>query len=210
VDQQLEWPDVDTFKDWLREESVVRLRIAGPWIRDGIKLENKVRLSLYKWWLKAVEEGVGKPIMSEDDLEAKWDQLDAQRRWRQQQQLAQRKIQQKAAPRSRRSRDKRREMRTSNYEDIWEDDFSWVSDTSLGLDDDYDDELADLYYNNEEDLDGAWDWETAAPSSRGMSRRYGNKSPTSSSRQGRRAPPRDRPDRVRDEWGDWDDDNRMW
>jgi hypothetical protein len=53
------YPSLDKFKDLLRAESNLRLTVAGPWIRDYVVAENRVRLALYKWWLKALDEGIG-------------------------------------------------------------------------------------------------------------------------------------------------------
>jgi len=53
------YPSMDKFKDMLRAESNLRLTVAGPWIRDFVVTENRVRLALYKWWLKSLDEGIG-------------------------------------------------------------------------------------------------------------------------------------------------------
>jgi len=53
------YPSLDKFKEMLRAESNLRLTVAGPWIRDFVVTENRVRLALYKWWLKSLDEGIG-------------------------------------------------------------------------------------------------------------------------------------------------------
>lgn len=55
------WPDLNSFRDMLRRESSIRIELAGPSIIGAIRLENRLRMIAYKWWLKALEEGIGGP-----------------------------------------------------------------------------------------------------------------------------------------------------
>jgi len=74
----LEWPSISEFKDMLRGESEMRLDVAGPWILDGVRAENRIRLGLYKWWLGAVKDGVGaSPVEAQWESENRKDDWDA-------------------------------------------------------------------------------------------------------------------------------------
>ena len=55
------WPDLNSFREMLRRESSVRIELAGPSIIGAIRLENRFRMMAYKWWLNALEEGIGSP-----------------------------------------------------------------------------------------------------------------------------------------------------
>jgi hypothetical protein len=33
----------------------------GPWIVPGVRAENQLRVYLYKFWLHAIEDGIGDP-----------------------------------------------------------------------------------------------------------------------------------------------------
>ena len=63
--EQLQWPDLGSFKEMLRDESLMRIGVMGPWIVPGVRAENQLRIYLYKWWLKAVDEGIGDPALLE-------------------------------------------------------------------------------------------------------------------------------------------------
>jgi hypothetical protein len=57
------WVDIDTFRDLLRSEAGLRLRILGDDWADTVKEESNWRLDLYKEWLWTLHNGVGKPIV---------------------------------------------------------------------------------------------------------------------------------------------------
>jgi hypothetical protein len=57
------WVDIDTFRDLLRSEASLRLRILGDDWADTVKEESNWRLDLYKEWLWTLHNGVGKPIV---------------------------------------------------------------------------------------------------------------------------------------------------
>ena len=56
------WVDMDTFRDLLRREAGLRLRILGEDWADVVKDESNWRLSLYKEWLWALNKGIGNPL----------------------------------------------------------------------------------------------------------------------------------------------------
>jgi len=53
------WPNLPTFKQFLRRESELRLMILGPGFADTIKDEASWRLKLYEKWLVLLEDGYG-------------------------------------------------------------------------------------------------------------------------------------------------------
>ena len=55
--------DMDTFRDLLRKEAELRLRILGEDWKPTVKKESKWRLDLYKEWLWSLSEGVGEPAV---------------------------------------------------------------------------------------------------------------------------------------------------
>lgn len=57
------WVDMNTFRDLLRSEAGLRLRILGDDWSDIVKEESDWRLDLYKEWLWTLHNGVGKPIV---------------------------------------------------------------------------------------------------------------------------------------------------
>ena len=57
------WPDIDSFRDMLRNEARLRIRILGDDWSDIVKEESDWRLSLYKSWLWTLHNGVGDPIV---------------------------------------------------------------------------------------------------------------------------------------------------
>jgi len=59
------WMDLPEFRDYLKREAELRLRILGPDWRDWIKTESDWRYALYKDWLWLLEDGVGEPIVGE-------------------------------------------------------------------------------------------------------------------------------------------------
>ena len=59
------WMDVSTFKQFLRKEMDLRLWILGPDWKDQIRSESQWRLNLYKQWISALEDGVGKDFTEE-------------------------------------------------------------------------------------------------------------------------------------------------
>jgi hypothetical protein len=60
------WPDIDSFRNMLRNEASFRLRILGllgdSWAKP-IKDESDWRLDLYKKWLWTLHKGVGEPLI---------------------------------------------------------------------------------------------------------------------------------------------------
>lgn len=54
---------MDTFRDLLRSEAGLRLRILGDDWSDIVKEESDWRLDLYKKWLWTLHKGVGDPIV---------------------------------------------------------------------------------------------------------------------------------------------------
>lgn len=63
------WVDMDTFRDLLRSEAELRVRILGEDWADVVKDESSWRLSLYKEWLWALNKGIGNPLFpSRSDL----------------------------------------------------------------------------------------------------------------------------------------------
>lgn len=57
------WMDINTFRDLLRKEAELRVRILGDDWKDTVKRESKWRLDLYKEWLWSLSDGVGEPII---------------------------------------------------------------------------------------------------------------------------------------------------
>lgn len=57
------WPDIDSFRDMLRNEAGLRLRILGDDWSDAVKDESEWRLNLYKDWLWTLHDGVGDPLV---------------------------------------------------------------------------------------------------------------------------------------------------
>ena len=58
------WPDMSTFRDLLRNEAELRLRILGDNWSSSIQQEGEWRMGLYKNWLWALNNGVGEdPIV---------------------------------------------------------------------------------------------------------------------------------------------------
>ena len=53
------WMDMDTFRDMLRSEAELRLRVLGDDWAPTVKQESDWRLNLYKDWLWALHNGVG-------------------------------------------------------------------------------------------------------------------------------------------------------
>jgi hypothetical protein len=56
------WMDIDTFRDLLRKEAELRVRILGEGWSDTVKRESSWRLRLYKEWLWNLHDGVGEPL----------------------------------------------------------------------------------------------------------------------------------------------------
>jgi hypothetical protein len=57
------WPDIDTFRNLLRDEASLRLRILGNDWAGVVKDESDWRLDLYTRWLWTLHHGVGEPIV---------------------------------------------------------------------------------------------------------------------------------------------------
>lgn len=57
------WVDINKFRDLLRKEAELRVRILGDDWEETVKKESKWRLDLYKEWLWSLSEGVGDPIV---------------------------------------------------------------------------------------------------------------------------------------------------
>lgn len=57
------WPDMDTFRNLLRNEAELRLRILGDNWTDAVKEEADWRHDLYKNWLWTLHRGVGEPFV---------------------------------------------------------------------------------------------------------------------------------------------------
>ena len=57
------WPDMDTFRNLLRNEAELRLRILGDGFEDSVKQETMWRHNLYSDWLWTLKNGVGNPIV---------------------------------------------------------------------------------------------------------------------------------------------------
>jgi len=57
------WVDMDTFRDLLRSEAELRVRILGKDWADVVKDESNWRLSLYKEWLWVLNRGIGNPLV---------------------------------------------------------------------------------------------------------------------------------------------------
>ena len=56
------WIDMDTFRDLLRREAELRVRILGDDWADTVKRESSWRLRLYKEWLWNLHDGIGEPL----------------------------------------------------------------------------------------------------------------------------------------------------
>jgi hypothetical protein len=57
------WPDLKTFRNLLRNEAGMRMRILGPdWV-DSVKEESDWRLDLYRNWLWTLSRGWGEPMV---------------------------------------------------------------------------------------------------------------------------------------------------
>jgi hypothetical protein len=71
------WVDIDTFRDLLRSEAELRLRILGEdWV-EIVKEESNWRLSLYKEWLWMLHKGIGTPLVSSRSDRAQGAQSDS-------------------------------------------------------------------------------------------------------------------------------------
>lgn len=57
------WPDLDTFRNLLRDEAGMRLRLLGNDWKGAVKEEADWRLDLYKNWLWTLHNGVGEPFV---------------------------------------------------------------------------------------------------------------------------------------------------
>ena len=57
------WPDMDTFRNLLRQEAKIRLFVVGDGLSDLVKQECDWRLQLYNDWLWVIHDGVGNPIV---------------------------------------------------------------------------------------------------------------------------------------------------
>lgn len=57
------WPDFDTFRDLLRDEAELRLRILGNGWTDAVREEVDWRLGLYREWLWTLHNGIGEPVV---------------------------------------------------------------------------------------------------------------------------------------------------
>jgi hypothetical protein len=57
------WPDLATFRDLLRNEADLRLRILGDDWSHAVKEESKWRLGVYKEWLWTLHNGIGEPVV---------------------------------------------------------------------------------------------------------------------------------------------------
>eukprot|EP00977_Amphora_coffeiformis_P027878 scaffold34656_cov178-Amphora_coffeaeformis.AAC.4 len=57
------WVDMDTFRNLLRKEAELRLRILGDGFADTVKQETMWRHDLYSDWLWTLKNGVGNPIV---------------------------------------------------------------------------------------------------------------------------------------------------
>lgn len=68
------WVDMGTFRDLLRSEAELRVRILGEDWADVVKDESRWRLSLYKEWLWALKRGIGNPLIPSrsDRTRARW------------------------------------------------------------------------------------------------------------------------------------------
>jgi len=53
------WMDLPTFRDFLRKEAQLRLKILGPDWKETVLDESRWRYDLYKTWLTMLDEGVG-------------------------------------------------------------------------------------------------------------------------------------------------------
>jgi hypothetical protein len=57
------WVDMDSFRDLLRAEAGLRLRILGDDWTDVVKEESEWRLNLYRNWLWTLYDGIGNPLV---------------------------------------------------------------------------------------------------------------------------------------------------
>jgi len=60
------WMDIDTFRDLLKREAELRVRILGEGWSETIKRESSWRLRLYKEWLWNLHDGVGEPFFQSE------------------------------------------------------------------------------------------------------------------------------------------------
>ena len=60
------WMDIDTFRDLLKREAELRVRILGEGWSETIKRESSWRLRLYKEWLWNLHDGVGEPLFQSE------------------------------------------------------------------------------------------------------------------------------------------------
>lgn len=57
-----EWPDMESFKRQLRKESEMRLDLFGRDMLGPLRMENKMRIAAYQWWLDAIQDGIGEDL----------------------------------------------------------------------------------------------------------------------------------------------------
>ncbi|GKY92871.1 hypothetical protein MPSEU_000256300 [Mayamaea pseudoterrestris] len=57
------WPDINSFRNMLRDEASLRLRIIGKEYTDLVKQESEWRLNLYEQWLWKLHDGVCEPLV---------------------------------------------------------------------------------------------------------------------------------------------------
>ena len=59
--------DLDKFRDLLRAEAAMRVRITGELggedFADAIREECNLRLGLYEGWLQTLDKGIGEPLV---------------------------------------------------------------------------------------------------------------------------------------------------
>ena len=59
--------DLDKFRDLLRAEAAMRVRITGELggedFADAIREECNLRLGLYEGWLRTLDKGIGEPLV---------------------------------------------------------------------------------------------------------------------------------------------------
>jgi len=59
------WMDLDTFRDVLRKEAQLRLKILGPDWKESVLDESRWRYDLYKTWLTMLDEGVAEDLLDD-------------------------------------------------------------------------------------------------------------------------------------------------